>query len=747
MGPVVSRGGRVIVTRMGFLVCMDGFPAFHVKRRGAISLMPAELINLSLPAHMRYDPDNMLVWMLIPHDMSATSQLKYFDYVVAKELNPIAKDGVTGPDGPVSIKLFGASLDLKGKEKFYNQMAVGSYCGCSTCAVHYDQGPDGPIFAVARRYLPADHPLRQQRCTFRGRMYEYRNEESRGPPKILTTQDLFNLCARRRIRNIEHLLGQKGPIMLRKYQDMEYANFNLLEWMHNCKCGFDFFLDLLVGKDPRFDTRCRRTSKKLGVFESIWEGQIIHLSKFRTRALAGLDDAQILARDATWNRRWLRMCGVQIPEGARVAELRARVAELRDQARGGQPIVLPNHLKPLPWRLTSLAHKEVDKRLLHVVYPHYTPVCHIDGASFINRAGIWRTASKLIAFTVLLVPALRGFVPKLRTGLSSLIWGLRILEGQTLSVSESDELNLERGFKVLKKTDIQKARTFIIEGLAIIEGSCPVCVIVPALHCFCHYADGAELHGLLKLYWMISFGTFILFHFHPVPLFVKPFFTDFVCDAERFNKKCKNLTANKHLPLQSLANALVRDETARFFRWKRKTKVTRNVKVPVTELTGQFKFVDVCDDMLLVIQQYLRCGCRSNHCSCYEYSMALIGGKRFNAGERLRLGSRCGSIVTMVKDGRSVYGLVKNFYRFICQCDIPLTTDFAVVTWFPFPEYPDITPLYVRIVLNGLNVNTLTELVIVPLFDIQPSRVCVEIDRENDCMIMLRMEGLDTMSS
>ena len=195
--------------------------------------------------------------------------------------------------------------------------------------------------------------------------------------------------------------------------------------------------------------------------------------------------------------------------------------------------------------------------------------------------------------------------------------------------------------------------------------------------------------------------------------------------------------------MPSLCNALVRDETARFFRWKRKVKTTRALKVPVTELTGPFKFCDVCDDTLSGIQQYLRCGCRSTQCSCYEYFRALIGGKRFNSGERLRLGSRCGSVVTMVKDGRSVYGLAKHFYRVVCQCDI--TIDFVVVTWFPFPDYPDGTPLYVRIVLNGLNVNTLTELTVVPLFNIQPSRVGVEIVHDNDCMNMLRMEGIDTM--
>ena len=84
--------------------------------------MPTELINLSLPAHLRYDPDNMIIWMLIPAKMSASAQLKYFNYLVKTELNPLQETGVPGPDGPVLIKLFGASLDLKGKEKFYDQV-------------------------------------------------------------------------------------------------------------------------------------------------------------------------------------------------------------------------------------------------------------------------------------------------------------------------------------------------------------------------------------------------------------------------------------------------------------------------------------------------------------------------------------------------------------------------------------------------------------------------------------------------
>ena len=278
-GPVKYRDGKVLLTRMGLLVCMDGFPAFHQKRKGAISLMPAELINLNLPPHARYDPDNMMVWLIIPNDMSSADQLKYFEYVSRKELNPLATEGVPGPDGVVKIKLFGASLDLKGKEKFYHQTIVTSYCGCSTCTVHYDQGPGGPIFATARRYLAPAHPLRQKNCTFKGHTLEFYNEETRTAPAVKTSQILFKYDALRRRHGVQHFLGQKGPIMLHKYLTMEYAKFNLLEWMHGMKCVFDNTLDFLIGKEGTFDTRARTSSKLLGVFKSVWPGKTKYLSQ------------------------------------------------------------------------------------------------------------------------------------------------------------------------------------------------------------------------------------------------------------------------------------------------------------------------------------------------------------------------------------------------------------------------------------------------------------------------------------
>ena len=514
MGPVI-RGpdGKMKITRLGLLLCMDGFPAFNQQRKGAISLMPAEFSIISHPPWSRYDVDNMLPWLIIPHDMSSPNQLKYFDYLCEKELNPLAETGVKGPDGPVKIIIIGATLDLKGKEKFYHQKAVQSYCGCSTCSVHFDVGPEGPIYAVARRFLPRGHPLRQKRCVFHGMSFEFVQEERRPEPAIKTSQIIFKYDAIRRLRGVEHFCGQKGPIMMRKYKCLEYSRFNLLEWMHGIKCLCVNVFDFLLGKEGPFDKRARDTCKKLGVFPDLWPGHVVCLSQTRTRALSMLSDQQIQSGDTTFNRRWLRKCAKRVEKGERVEDLRRRVTALRDRAKAGEPIVLEGVKNPLPWRLTSIAKKIVDKRVVRLCYPHYTPVCNIDDQSFIYRAGVWRTASKLIAFLVVLVPVLRGFVPKFRCALRSLIWGLRILEGRALSVNEADACKLDRGFKALHKNDIPRAKKLILEGLSMMEAVVAVCLLVPAVHSLCHYPWGAELWALLKLLWMICFGSSWSNHF------------------------------------------------------------------------------------------------------------------------------------------------------------------------------------------------------------------------------------------
>ena len=125
-----------------------------------------------------------------------------------------------------------------------------------------------------------------------------------------------------------------------------------------------------------------------------------------------------------------------------------------------------------------------------------------------------------------------------------------------------------------------------------------------------------------------------------------------------------------------------------------------------TQVTGTTKPARLPD--AVSCQMTLQCGCRVEHSSTYYHPTAVIGGKRFTAGESLIRGKRCGSVATLVMGGCSTrYGLVKQFVRVLCRCVRVMVRvhDFAIVTWFPRPVYPDRDPLTVRIDLRGLDVN------------------------------------------
>ena len=107
-------------------------------------------------------------------------------------------------------------------------------------------------------------------------------------------------------------------------------------------------------------------------------------------------------------------------------------------------------------------------------------------------------------------------------------------------------------------------------------------LLVPATHCLTHYGDGAKIWGLLRILWMMDFGL-CMFFICCLLLLIDNIRVHTL--SERWNKKCKNLTANKNEPIKSLANSLVRDATARFFRLRRGDKATRVPKMITTEVS------------------------------------------------------------------------------------------------------------------------------------------------------------------
>ena len=144
--------------------------------------MPAENFVVNLPPWLRYKVNNVLISALIPSHLSATSQRKYFKQMCIDDFNLLITDGIPCPSRPgkrIKVKIFGQTLDLKGREKFLDQISVQGYMGCSHCIVYFPKGAasTGACYAVARTYLQSDDPLRQQSHL----AYEFPAAEADGP--------------------------------------------------------------------------------------------------------------------------------------------------------------------------------------------------------------------------------------------------------------------------------------------------------------------------------------------------------------------------------------------------------------------------------------------------------------------------------------------------------------------------------------------------------------------------------------
>ena len=140
--------------------------------------MPAEFIVLSHPPWLRYKSDHILASFLLPDGLSAAQQKKFFDKIIELDYNPLFTEGITDPSGRVfKVEIFGATLDLKGREKFLNQVSVQSYVGCAHCRAVFPKGHGGPCFGIARKSLPVGHPLRNRTC---GVHFQYKAPEVSG---------------------------------------------------------------------------------------------------------------------------------------------------------------------------------------------------------------------------------------------------------------------------------------------------------------------------------------------------------------------------------------------------------------------------------------------------------------------------------------------------------------------------------------------------------------------------------------
>ena len=191
-----QTGGKPCIV---VLFCLDGIQAFKVE---GISLLPAEFCILSLPPNERYKAENMLLFMLLPHDLPTAQQAKFFRYVVREELADLHTTGVAGH----LFRVLGISLDLKGRAPFLQQQAHNSYYGCSICTGRYEKALEGGkkvIFCGARQWLPRLSPLRKS--YYAG--FDFVREENRPPPPLRTTDSVFEAVALKQAENLRHYMG------------------------------------------------------------------------------------------------------------------------------------------------------------------------------------------------------------------------------------------------------------------------------------------------------------------------------------------------------------------------------------------------------------------------------------------------------------------------------------------------------------------------------------------------------------
>lgn len=129
-----------------------------------------------------------------------------------------------------------------------------------------------------------------------------------------------------------------------------------------------------------------------------------------------------------------------------------------------------------------------------------------------------------------------------------------------------------------------------------------------------------------------------------------------------------------------------------------------------------------------------------DHLAITEYRVAHILGKHFRSDE---WGSyRCGSVITSVLAGRSVYARVTKFLT----VDGDECEGYACVTWFGAPEYPlDGSPLVVR--CREIDPDRLVDAYgcVLRITRIDPSQVMVEREENREYCWMMRDSGFDTI--
>lgn len=235
MGPA-----SIPAKRIGLLFCIDGIPAFSQK--DALSLKPAEFMNLSLPPSVRCRSENMLFFMLLPSTLKTAQQMKYYSFAATFELNSIFNDGIDG----VSVRCFGTSMDTPGRAELLGMQSSAAYQSCCVCTHSWSEGlVKKCIYDGYRRFLSETSRARQREFRFRGITYEFRKVEHLVAPRLRNNQFVREAVA---VANEtgEPFLGHKCMSMLTAWPGFQWRRMNIPDLMHDSKLFVEMLLKVIV---------------------------------------------------------------------------------------------------------------------------------------------------------------------------------------------------------------------------------------------------------------------------------------------------------------------------------------------------------------------------------------------------------------------------------------------------------------------------------------------------------------------
>jgi len=362
-----------------------------------------------------------------------------------------------------------------------------------------------------------------------------------------------------------------------------------------------------------------------------------------------------------------------------------------------------------PWRLLRDEVRLLDEKVRSIWTPHYVEPLSRDGHSFFTHSDrMWKCKHKATILMVLLPTLLEDLVPAVHEAILLLVWALRRLDGQVVSVEEAVRLGVTPGSRSIKKSEIAGIHDDLVRALVLLEGCFPVDHLNPAMHHLVHYAKQTAYFGILTWHSMFAF--------------------------ERNNKRLKGLVRSGKDAMTSLAHSIHVDIVTRQTSYVQREPELFDESGPVPCRVYQprrahlFSRREKVDLGTFGVTSFVGARC---------FSCARICGVHFRAGEWGHI--RCGSVVTLIYSGRSRYCSVKLFVR--VQGKV-----FACVDWLSVPEYPD-WPNTLRVRVSKPDPAVCRHHSVIPIERIDPCCVYVLPHQDGVHYWMMRAKGTDRVLS